>query len=123
LGEKMNSRFTFNYIIFLALSFLVIFGFQYFLAPKQKEGVTKPQSVSKEVPTSTKEAATPTPVDAYSKYETLVESDMQGTIIKVDSSLYRAEIDTLGGRVTKWELKEYAQTTDDDSPPVNLINV
>ncbi len=116
----MKSGFTFNYIIFLALSFLVIFGFQYMFAPKQEEGATGPKSVSREVPASTKEEAAP--VDATSKYESLVESDMQGTIIRVDSPLYRAEIDTLGGRVTKWELKNYASTTDDDSPPVNLIN-
>lgn len=116
----MNSRFTFNYIIFLALSFLIIFGFQYFFAPKQKENVTKQETVSEKAPVSEKRTAAPTSVS--SKYEKLIENGAQGKIIKIDSPLYKAEIDTLGGRVTRWELKKYSQTTQDDSPPVNLIN-
>ncbi len=116
----MNSRFTFNYIIFLALSFLIIFGFQYFFTPKKKDNVTKQPVVSEEAPVSEKQTSAPTSVSK--KYEELMENDAQGTIIKIDSPLYRAEVNTLGGRVTRWELKNYSQTTQDDSPPVNLIN-
>ena len=122
----MNKSFTVNYIIFLALSFLIIFGFQYFFGKSEKEQGTKPQTAQETTTTTTQQAPQPVKsepaAESSENYEELVINGTSGTIISVDSSLYEAKIDTLGGRVTEWKLKNYKQTTDKDSPLVNLIN-
>ncbi|MGI9553948.1 MAG: membrane protein insertase YidC [Thermodesulfobacteriota bacterium] len=125
----MNNRFTLNYILFLALSFVIIFGFQYLFGNKEQPKDKQQQTTQQTTTTSPETTGTAPPVkdsaafdDIKNTYEELVKEGSSGTIINVNSSLYEAKIDTLGGRVTEWKLKDYNQTTAKDSPLVNLIN-
>ncbi|MGI9534484.1 MAG: membrane protein insertase YidC [Thermodesulfobacteriota bacterium] len=126
----MNNRFTINYIIFLALSFLIIFGFQYLFNNKEeKDATNQPAATEQTAKTTPETTKTAPPVksesafdDSKNTYEELIKEGSSGTIINVNSPLFDAKIDTLGGRVTEWKLKNYKQTTEKDSPLVNLIN-
>ncbi len=117
----MNSDLKKNYILFLVLSVLVIVGYSAFFteAPKEKQAkIDRSASapavagdISKE-PGSSQELPT--------EFEP-IKSSYASKIIKVRSDLYVAEIDTLGGKVVKWELLEYKKTVDTDSVPVAVI--
>ena len=131
----MNSKLTLNYILFLVLSFAIIFGYSYYFGPETKEQqATAPQTTQNTQNTpaqngqGTAPVTAPAPVPAanttaenVNHYEELVRDD-NGTIITVTSPLFTAKIDTLGGRVKEWLLNDYKATTAEDSPPVNVIN-
>ena len=131
----MNSKLTLNYILFLVLSFAIIFGYSYYFGPETKEQqTTAPQTTQNTQNTpvengqGTAPVTSPAPVPAanttaenVNHYEELVRDD-NGTIITVTSPIFTAKIDTLGGRVKEWLLNDYKATTAEDSPPVNVIN-
>jgi len=60
-------------------------------------------------------------VENVNHYDELLKED-NGTIITVNTPIYTGKIDTLGGRITEWRLKDYNATTAKDSPPVNIVN-
>ena len=120
----MNNRFTLNYVVFLVLSFLIIIGFQYFFGKTEKKDDGEAQTSSKSTGTTPERAQVPRSesiVDSSTNYEKLIKNGSSGTIININSPLYEAKIDTLGGRVKEWRLKKYKHTTAEDSPLVNLI--
>ena len=128
----MNSKLTINYILFLVLSFVIIFGFSYFFNnPEKQQQTTAPQATDNVQNTpgqSSPQASEPVPAQPVSNvaqnvnhYDELIKKD-NGKIITIDSPLYKGKIDTLGGRVVEWQLKDYKATTAKNSPPVNLIN-
>ena len=127
----MMNRLTLNYILFLVLSFIIIFGFQYFFnKPEEKEKTAQEQTAQEKA--APQAETTPAPkqpvkqaprtVNNTEKYKSLAASKENGSVISVNSPLYSAKRDTLGGRVIDWQLKAYNQTTAKDSPLVNLIN-
>jgi len=127
----MNSRLTINYVLFLVLSFFIIFGYSYYFSkPTKDEKAVTPQTSQniQNAPEGSTQPVTQAPVQSLtnaeenvSHYDELLKKD-GGTIITVNTPIYTGKIDTLGGRVTEWNLKDYKATTDKDSPPVNLVN-
>ena len=127
----MNSRLTINYVLFLVLSFVIIFGFSYFFGePPKDEKQAAPQTAEnvQGQPAQGSQPAAPQPVQSVTNvqqntehYDELINKD-GGTIITVNTPIYTAKIDTLGGRVTEWRLKDYKETTAKDSPLVNIVN-
>ncbi len=127
----MNSKLTLNYVLFLVLSFFIIFGYSYYFGKTtNEEKAVTPQTTEniQNDPSGNNNAQTSAPVQAVSNaaenvnhYDELLNKD-SGTIITVNSPIYTAKIDTLGGRITEWSLKDYNATTAKDSPPVNIIN-
>lgn len=128
----MNSKLTLNYVLFLVLSFFIIFGYSYFFGKttKDEKTVTPPQTSEniQNAPAQVNQATTQAPVQSASNvvenvnhYDELLKED-NGTIITVNTPIYTAKIDTLGGRITEWRLKDYNATTAKDSPPVNIVN-
>jgi len=128
----MNSKLTLNYVLFLVLSFFIIFGYSYYFGKTTKEEQpSTPQATENVQNTPTQnnqQAANQAPVQAVSNvaqnlnhYDDLIKED-NGTVITVNSPLYTGKIDTLGGRLIEWRLKDYKATTAKNSPPVNLIN-
>ncbi len=95
-----------------------------------KKTVTPPQTSEniQNAPAQVNQATTQAPVQSASNvvenvnhYDELLKED-NGTIITVNTPIYTAKIDTLGGRITEWRLKDYNATTAKDSPPVNIVN-
>ena len=127
----MNSKLTLNYVLFLVLSFFIIFGYSYYFGKTtNEEKAVTPQTTEniQNDPSGNNNAQTSAPVQAVSNaaenvnhYDELLNKD-SGTIVTVNSPIYTAKIDTLGGRITEWSLKDYNATTAKDSPPVNIIN-
>jgi len=115
-------------ILAIALSLAVLLGFQYFFpaAPQkpiaEKQHIT-PKASEKPVSTDTNVAvpanansapATPTPVVPAAP-------EVHGEIVKVNNTLYKAEIDTLGGQLKAFFLKKYRTDIAKDSPDLNLV--
>ena len=128
----MNSKLTLNYVLFLVLSFFIIFGYSYFFGKttKNEKSVTPPQTSEnvQNTPAQVNQATTQAPVQSVSNvaenvnhYDELLKED-NGTTITVNTPIYTGKIDTLGGRITEWRLKDYKATTAKDSPPVNIVN-
>ncbi len=128
----MNSKLTLNYVLFLVLSFFIIFGYSYFFGKttKNEKSVTPPQTSEnvQNAPAQVNQATPQAPVQSVSNvvenvnhYDELLKDDT-GTIITVSTPIYTGKIDTLGGRITEWRLKDYNATTAKDSPPVNIVN-
>jgi YidC/Oxa1 family membrane protein insertase len=128
----MNTKLTLNYILFLALSFLIIFGYSYYFGKSQKEEKTNTPATTENVTENTQTTQSPTtsqaPIRSVSSIEENVDhydellEDGNGRIITIDTPLYTGKINTNGGRVTEWRLKDYKATTAKNSPPVNIIN-
>lgn len=128
----MNSKLTLNYVLFLVLSFFIIFGYSYYFGKttKDEKAVTPPQTSEnvQNAPAQVNQATTQAPVQSVSNvaenvnhYDELLKDD-NGTIITINTPIYTGKIDTLGGRITEWRLKDYKATTAKDSPPVNIVN-
>jgi len=128
----MNSKLTLNYVLFLVLSFFIIFGYSYYFGKttKNEKAVTPPQTSEnvQNAPAQVNQATPQAPVQSVSNvvenvnhYDELLKED-NGTIITVNTPIYTGKIDTLGGRITEWRLKDYNATTAKDSPPVNIVN-
>jgi YidC/Oxa1 family membrane protein insertase len=127
----MNSKLTLNYVLFLVLSFFIIFGYSYYFGKTTKDEKAVTPQTSENVqntPVQDNQAANQAPLQSVSNVtenvnhfdELLKRND--GTIITVNTPIYTGKIDTLGGRVTEWRLKDYNATTAKDSPPVNIVN-
>lgn len=122
----MNNRLTLNYILFLILSFVVIFGYSYFFTePVKKETDTGDQAAQQQV-----EKNKDTPRVSVAKDRTtsvksgtgIMEKQGSDNTITIETPLYKATVDTLGARVVEWDLKKYNETTEENSPPVNLVS-
>lgn len=120
----MNNRLTVNYILFIVLSFLVIFGYTFYFSEPVKTP-ERDEKVSEQVVDRDKPAEAEIPeIDTEEKHTPPTKTDVlqaTGEIISIETPLYIAHLDTLGSRIIRWELKNYRLTTDEDSPLVNLV--
>jgi YidC/Oxa1 family membrane protein insertase len=120
-------------ILAIVLSLAVLLGFQYFFPPAQPP---KPAAVSgkgaapaaKPLSTDTTAKATQPAADAKAVKKPAaapapVAEIEEGELVFVETTLYRAEIDTLGGRLKSFYLKEYKTENTPDSPELNLVTV
>ncbi len=113
-------------LLAFVLSFIVLFLWSVFFAPKQSEVTKKQESqagLSQKAPQPEKknlQAPVPEPeppsVPAYSK------KDIQEKFIEVETPLYKAEISNLGPTIKSFKLKGYRETIDPDSPLVDLVD-
>jgi len=119
-------------ILAIVLSLAVLLGFQYFFPPAQPPKPAQSQVDSK----SSAPAATPekqTPATGSSAVETAAESAApaaaeppapvveEGELVVVQTPLYRAEFDTIGGRLKAFYLKHYKTENKPGSPELNLV--
>ncbi|MCK5852401.1 membrane protein insertase YidC, partial [bacterium] len=114
-------------ILAIALSLAVLLGFQYFFPAAPQKPVAEKQQVS------TKSSEKPLSANTNAAVQTTADTEpatgtpepvaplVHGEIVKVNSSLYQAEIDTLGGQLKTFSLKKYRTDIDKDSPDLNLV--
>ena len=118
----MDKKEKLRLVIALALSALVIFGWQYFNAPtaeQQAELARKAAQAEKQAAALSEKgpdaapAAEAAPVTEFTPTE--------GVAVTVDTPLYTAVFNSQGGILEKFVLKQYKDTIAKDSPNVDLI--
>ncbi|MDR0841921.1 MAG: membrane protein insertase YidC [Acidobacteriota bacterium] len=130
-------------ILFLALSFLVIFGPQYFMS-KKSQSQPVPATVAETptaaaqtnpgdtaaaapvpAPVAANESAAPASAAESTPLETLLLEDTQAAAQKIviDGDLYTAVLDNRGGVLTSWELKGYQTTKKGKGDPGRVFDM
>jgi len=114
-----------NTIIFFVLSILIFFGYTYFFSKPDKNHVKKPAGTDVSVESSPAPGSAQTaPPQEFQEQEFSDELHPapEGRLISVDTPLYHGVIDTAGGRIYKWELKKYKETTNGNAPVDLFLN-
>ncbi len=119
-------------ILAIVLSLGVLLGFQYLFPPAPQQKPVSERSVS---PLSERgeNRAEPSPAEESfdrnqapdslnESTQTIVPQEKSETVT-VQNALYRAEIETLGGQLKNFYLKEYRTDLAADSPDLNLVTV
>ncbi len=121
-------------ILAIALSLAVLLGFQYFFPPaqQQKQVAEAPAESSRSEVVKNSEKNSPTQENSYQNRVPDIQNEStqtstpvleKGEIITIQNGLYRAEIETLGGQLKAFYLKEYRTDIAADSPDLNLVTV
>ena len=121
-------------ILAIALSLAVLLGFQYFFPPaqQQKQVVEVPAESSRiergensektsSVQDNNYQARVPDSQNESTRTSAPVFE--KGKTVTIQNGFYRAEIDTLGGQLKAFSLKEYRTDIAADSPDLNLVTV
>jgi YidC/Oxa1 family membrane protein insertase len=114
----MIDRSKLNLIIFFALSFLIIIGYTWLFAPKTPQKTLQQKTTGGQ---ASQQTLTPVEKEAKPSQETEIPVSPQGTLITIKTPLYTGVIDTAGGRIVEWKLEKYKESTDRNSPVVNLL--
>ncbi len=119
-------------ILAIVLSLAVLLGFQYFFPPAhppQKAPAKVSAQTASETATipagdkaATGSEAEP-PAPAAEPAKTPVPVVEEGELVVVQTPLYRAEFDTVGGRLKAFYLKHYKTENKPGSPELNLVTV
>ena len=112
-------RTKLNYILFFVMSLIIIILYTSFFAPKTPK---KPPEQGKAIDPSP-QRQTSTIEERQSKQSTKLEFPIlpEGKLITIKTPLYTGIIDTAGGRIVEWRLDKFKESTDNNSPPVNLL--
>jgi len=104
-----------------ALSFLVLIGWYYFYGSKQTK--LQAPAVSAAIPSSPLSQSVPTPVtnNVPQSTEAVANSAQPEVLASKETSLMSLEWASHGGRLSKILLKNYSQSVEKDSPPINLL--
>ncbi len=103
---------TRRFILALSLSLLVFVVYMRFFAPKPPEKPIAPLQTKQE---ETQEKPEQKPVHSVAAK---IEQAVRGRDIIIDTDLVRATVNTAGGVITGWELKQYRES---DKTPVGLV--
>ena len=119
----MDKQEKLRLVIALALSAIVIFGWQYLMAPsaeEQAEMARKAAEAEKKTAALTQQTETADAPAAAA--DTVADfTPTAGTTVTVDTPLYTATFNSQGGILEKFELKHYKDTIEADSPNVDLV--
>jgi len=99
---------TRRFILALSLSLVVFILYVRFFAPKPPENQTMPEPAKQEAVT----AKTGEPKTKAMHPEAVaggIQQAAEGKIIVVETDLVKAEVNTAGGVITRWELKHYRE--------------
>ncbi len=119
----MNGDLKKNYILFLALSVLVIVAYSALFGKSEQE---KRVDARRDAAAGRSETAAGSPAetapakDVPRRFER-VDPSYESRTVKVRSKLFVAEIDTLGGKVAGWKLAGYRESVEPDSLPVEVV--
>jgi len=116
----MDKKEKLRLVIAIALSAVVIFGWQYFNAPSAEQQA----EMARKAALAEKQAAALTEQQASQAPETAPVSNFvptQGVSVTVDTPLYTAVFNSQGGILEKFVLKKYRDTIAADSANVDLI--
>ena len=115
-------------ILAFALSFVVLVGWSLFFSPEPKRAPIKeetapqniqPAPVGENSPVNVATVPSPGPVTAAEQPVTQADEKK----IEVDTPLYKAVFSNVGPTIKSFHLKKYRQTTNPDSPYVELVTL
>ncbi len=114
-------------ILAFILSFIVLIGWSVLFGPDREKGAVKKEVQTESVPQSApdprKAAHPPAPVEPLRETPPPVAAADQEKRIVVDTPLYTAVFSNAGPTVRSFKLKRYRQTTDPDSPLIDLVSL
>lgn len=97
-------------VVFVVLSFAILFGWQHWFAPKPVPAISQPQEQAAATSAGAAGAAAPASVaEAPGKLQ-------NGGRVRVKTDLFDAEIDTMGGDLRKLTLSQHGQHEDAKTP-------
>lgn len=109
--QQNQSRF----IIAAALSLAVLFGWQYFFAPKKPQG---DNANTAQTAANTNTAPTPAQQPVQAQTPTVVADTAPNRQITIKSPLYEVKLDSKGGLATSWVLLKNVSEKDKDGTPL-----
>ena len=101
----MESR---RYIMAIALSMLVLLVYMNYFAPKPPADLPVPQQAAQQAP-AVQEQASGTPKLRPEAVAQTIAVAAKGRDITIETDLVKAVVNTAGGVITKWELKNYRE--------------
>jgi YidC/Oxa1 family membrane protein insertase len=116
----MEKKEQIRLVVALVLSFIVIFGWQYLMAPSAEEQAEQARRAVQ----AEKKAAALTGQTENAAAQSVPAADFKptaGTAVTVDTPLYTAVFNSQGGILEKFILKNYRDSIKPDSPRVDLI--
>jgi len=114
-------------ILAFALSFVVLVGWSLFFSPKPKE--TPPEkAVTENAQSAPIDGKSPVKVTSVSPSKAVAAADQpvvpsEEKNIEIDTPLYKAVFSNVGPTIKSFKLKKYRQTTNPDSPFVELVTL
>ncbi|CCH48655.1 membrane protein insertase YidC [Pseudodesulfovibrio piezophilus] len=118
----MDKQEKIRLVVAMALSAIVIFGWQYFMAPsaqEQAETARRAAEAEKQTAALTQESVAPQAAQAAIPTPDFIPTE--GVSVTVDTPLYTAIFNSQGGILEKFILKQYKDTIKPDSFNVDLI--
>ncbi|MCD4715987.1 MAG: membrane protein insertase YidC [Desulfobacterales bacterium] len=116
-------------IIAFVLCFVILVLWSFWFGPEkdqtQKKDETAPKELSEEIPRATKkpEIASSSPLQDPEQKAGVVSPKADEKEIEINTPLYRAVFTNVGPAIKSFELKEYRQTIDPDSPLIELVSL
>jgi YidC/Oxa1 family membrane protein insertase len=116
-------------ILAFALSLIVLIVWSVFFVPKEKKVPKKGESVSQQRPVNQEQ--TPKPIELTAPVPSQVAKETPGPKIGearekevvVETPLYKAVFTNVGPTIKSFKLKKYHQSTDTNSPLIELVNL
>ncbi|MBW2110961.1 MAG: membrane protein insertase YidC [Deltaproteobacteria bacterium] len=117
-------------VLAFVLSFVVLVGWSLFFAPKPEQTPPRkePSTAQTPAPPSPEVRKTPAPAEpaqspatGQTREEAVPKPEERE--IEINTPLYRAVFSNVGPTIKSFKLKKYRQTTDPDSPPVDLVTI
>ncbi len=108
-----------NALLAFVLSFIILFGWQYFFPAPEVQQTNKETPQAQTQPTAPDRETVPAPQANQGKQ--IIQDIPEARDIKIDTPLYSMVIDEQGGGVKHFLLKQYRQENNPDSPPVELV--
>ncbi|MUM76364.1 membrane protein insertase YidC [Pseudodesulfovibrio sp. F-1] len=117
----MEKKEQLRLVLALVLSFIVIFGWQYLMAPSAEEQAEMARRAAEAermaaALTVQEQGVAPAPATEVGDF-----APTEGVSVKVDTPLYTAVFNSQGGILEKFVLKNYRETVKENSPNVDLI--
>jgi len=116
-------------ILAFVLCFIILVLWSFWFGPEkdrtQKNDVTAPKELSEEIPKATKapDITHPSPFRVQEQKAGVVSPKADEKEIEINTPLYRAVFTNVGPAIKSFELKEYRQTIDPDSPLIELVSL
>ncbi|MCF8130641.1 MAG: membrane protein insertase YidC [Deltaproteobacteria bacterium] len=115
-------------ILAFALSFVVLVGWSLFFSPKPKETPPEKNTVTENAQSVPMDEKSPVKVTSVSPSKAVTAPEQpvvqsEEKTVEIDTPLYKAVFSNVGPTIKSFKLKKYRQTTDPESPFVELVTL
>jgi YidC/Oxa1 family membrane protein insertase len=107
-------------ILFLILSVVILYLFSYYEYQQEKSGLERITSEPAAPPATT--PAPPPAIIKETREEGMGQGELQVRDVVVETDLYRAILSSRGGVIRHWELNQYKESPEPESPHIVLFS-